>query len=51
MVRATSERFLQAGTIFGVGLAGESHWLQLVLVLTVHLWPAPVGVGGLLHYI
>ena len=28
--------------------ASESHWLQLVLVLTVHWWPTPVSVGGLL---
>jgi len=26
-------------------LASESHWLQRVLVLSVHWWPAPAGVG------
>ena len=48
LVRATSERFLSIGGTFGVGLASESHWLQLVLVLTVHWWPTPISVGGLL---
>ena len=38
----------QQGAIFRVGLASASHWLQPVLVLIVHLWPAPVSVGGLL---
>ena len=26
----------------------ECHWLQPMMVLTVHWWPAPVCVGGLL---
>ena len=47
LMRATSERFLPAGATFRVGLASENHWLQQVLVLTVHWWPAPVSVGGL----
>ena len=34
--RATSERFLQAWTAFRADLDIESHWLQPVLVLTVH---------------
>ena len=48
LVRATSKRFLQARATFRSVLASESHWLQPVLVLTVHWWPAPVSVGGLL---
>ena len=36
LVWATSERFLPTGGTFRVGLASESHWLQLVLVFTVH---------------
>ena len=36
LVRVTSEPFLQGGTTFKVGLANESHWLQPMLVLTVH---------------
>ena len=48
LVRATSERFLPAGGIFRASLANESHWLQSVLVLSVHWWPTPVSVGGLL---
>ena len=48
LMRGTSVRFLQARGTFGVGLASESHWLQLVLVLAVHWWPTPIRVGGLL---
>jgi hypothetical protein len=33
----TSERFLLAGGNFRAIVASESHWLQLVLVLSVHL--------------
>ena len=47
-MRVTSERFLLAGGTFGVGLASKSQWLQPVPVLTVHWWPTPVSVGGLL---
>ena len=42
------EQFLPAGATFSPGSASESHWLQPVLVLTVHWWAAPVCVGGLL---
>ena len=35
-VRAINERFLPVWVIFRVGLANESHWLQSVLLLTVH---------------
>jgi hypothetical protein len=45
LVLATSERFLPAWGTFRVNLASESHWLQLVLVLYVHWWLAPAGVG------
>ena len=48
LVQATSEQFLPAGVTFSTGSTRESHYLQLVLVLTVHCWPAPVCVGGLL---
>ena len=50
LVRATSERILPGGVTLRVGLASESQWLQLVLVLTVHWWFTPVCVGGLLVY-
>jgi hypothetical protein len=36
LVQATSERFLPAWGTFRVGLASESHWLQPVLILTIH---------------
>ena len=29
-------------------IASESHWLQPVLVLSIHWWSAPVGVGSVL---
>jgi hypothetical protein len=35
-VWATSEQLLPASPTFEVSLASESHWMQLVLVLTVH---------------
>ena len=35
ILRATSEQFQPAGVTFRAGLAIESHWMQLVLVLTV----------------
>jgi len=46
-----SERFLPTGATFRIGLVSENHRLQLVLVLTVHWWPTPVSVGGLLFKI
>ena len=46
LVRATSERFLPAGGTFRAILSSESHWLQPLLVLSVHWWPAPSGVGS-----
>jgi hypothetical protein len=36
LVRATSERFLPTWGTFRAILASESHWLQLVLVFSVH---------------
>ena len=48
LVLATSERFLPAWSIFRAILASESHWLQPMLVLSIHWWPAPVGVGRVL---
>ena len=37
LVRVTSERdSYQQGIFLRVGLASESHWLQPMLVLTVH---------------
>jgi hypothetical protein len=36
LVLATNEQFLSAGAASRIGLASENHWLQLVLVLTVH---------------
>jgi hypothetical protein len=50
LVRATNERFLLAsrGT-FRASFASESHWLQPMLVLSVHWWPTPIRVGGLLY--
>ena len=47
LVQVTSERFLPTWVAFKVGLASESHWLQPVLVFTVHWWLALVSVGGL----
>jgi hypothetical protein len=35
------------GGTFRVGLASEIHWLQPMLVLTVHCWPTPISVVGL----
>ena len=48
LVLAISERFLRAGGTFRAILASESHWLELVLVLSVHWWQAPAGVGRVL---
>ena len=45
LVQATSERYLPTWATFRVGLASESHRWQLVLVLTIHWWPALVCVG------
>ena len=39
LLMVTSERFLPAGDTFRVILASESHWLQPMLVLSVHWWP------------
>jgi len=52
LVRVICERFLHARATFRVGLASESHWLQLVLVLTVHCGWAMMegGEGGKLLY-
>jgi len=36
LVRATNERFLSSGDTFRASLASESHWLQPVMVLSVH---------------
>jgi hypothetical protein len=46
LVQATNEQFLPAGGTFRAILASESHWLQRVLVLSVHWWPAPASVGS-----
>jgi hypothetical protein len=40
--------YISTGATFEVGLANECRCMQLVLVLTVHWWPTPVSVGGLL---
>ena len=48
LVLATSKRFLPARGTFRAILAGESHWLQAVLILSVHWWPAPASVGRIL---
>ena len=48
LVHAISERFLLARATFRSVLASESYWLQLVFVLTIRYWHAPVSVGGLL---
>jgi hypothetical protein len=45
-VRATSERFLPTGGTFRASLASESHWLQPMLVLSIHWLPTPVSVGA-----
>ena len=41
---AINEQFLPAGATFKISLANENHWLQPMLVLTVHWWPTPVSV-------
>ena len=43
-----SERSLPAWATFKVGLASESYWMEPMLVLDIHWWPAPVSVDGLL---
>ena len=48
LVLATSEWRVPAGATFRAILANESHWLQLVLVLSIHWWLAPAGVGKVL---
>ena len=48
LVRTTNEWFLPAGATFRAGSASENQRLQLMLVVAVHWWPAPVCVGGLL---
>ena len=47
LMRTTIERFLPARATFRSVLASDNHWLQPVLVLTIHWWPAPISVGGL----
>ena len=42
---STNERFLPTGGTFRVILANENHWLRPVMVLSIHWWPAPAGVG------
>ena len=51
LVLVINERFLPARGIFRAILASESHWLQPVLVLSVHWWPTPIGVGRVLVFI
>ena len=50
LVLTISERFLPAECTFRAILANESHWLQLVLVLSIHWWPTPAGMGRVLAY-
>ena len=45
MVLTTNEQFLPTGGTFRVILASESHWLQPVLVLSVHSWQIIVWGG------
>ena len=45
LVLATSERFLPTWGTFRAMLASESHWLQPMLVLSIHCWPTPACVG------
>jgi len=45
-VLVTIERFLPARGTFRAILASESHWLQPMLVFSVHWWPALAGVGN-----
>jgi len=44
VVLATNEQFLPTWDTFRAILANESHWLQPMLVLSVHWWPTPAGV-------
>ena len=48
LVLATNERFLPTGGTFEAILASESHWLQPILVLSVHWWPTRAGLGRVL---
>ena len=48
LVLATNERFLPTWGTFRAILASESHWLQPILVLSIHWWPTPTGVGRVL---
>jgi len=48
LVQVIIERFLPAGGIFKVILVSESQWLQPMLILSVHWWPAPAGMGSVL---
>jgi hypothetical protein len=48
LVLATNEQFLPAWGTFRATLASESHWVQPVLVLSVHWWPTPTYVGRVL---
>ena len=50
LVLVTSERFLPTRVTFRVILARESHRLQPMLVLPVHWWPAPAGVGNVIEW-
>jgi hypothetical protein len=48
LVLATIERFLSAGGTISAISSNESHWLQPMLVLSVHWWPTQVGVRRVL---
>ena len=49
LVRATNERLLSTRATFMSVLASESHWLQLVLILTVRWWPDTSKCGWAIH--
>jgi hypothetical protein len=48
LVQAPLHESYQHGALFRAILAYESHWLQPVLVFSIHCWPAPTGVGSVL---
>jgi hypothetical protein len=48
LVWVISERFLPTGGTFRAILASESHWLQPMLVLSIHWWPATASMGNVL---